>query len=63
MTSSLQFYAILSSIFSLAWSYTTYEADQKKGALDFSVNPFARIVTVLAALMQVCMNVEPVFLH
>ena len=52
-TGSLQTYSIVSSVVSLAWSFSTYEANQKKGALDFSSNPIARIVILLAALLQV----------
>ena len=52
-TGSLQTYSIVSSVVSLAWSFSMYEANQKKGALDFSSNPIARIVILLSALMQV----------
>jgi hypothetical protein len=52
-TGSLQTYSIVSSVVSLAWSFSTYEANQKKGALDFSSNPIARIVILFSALMQV----------
>ena len=52
-TGSLQTYSIVSSVVSLAWSFSTYEANQKKGALDFSSKPIARIVILLAALLQV----------
>ena len=52
-TGSLQTYSIVSSVVSLAWSFSTYEANQKKGALDFSSNPIARIVILVSALMQV----------
>ena len=52
-TGSLQVYSIVSSVVSLAWSFSTYEANQKKGALDFSSDPIGRIVVILSTLMQV----------
>ena len=52
-TGSLQVYSIVSSVISLAWSFSTYEANQKKGALDFSSDPIGRIVVILSTLMQV----------
>ena len=59
---SLQIYSIVSSVVSLAWSFSTYEANQKKGALDFSSNPMARIVILISALMQV-MDILSYFCH
>ena len=59
---TLQIYSIVSSVVSLAWSFTTYEAIQKKGALDFSFNPLGRIVTVLSLLLQVSI-VKPTVLR
>ena len=50
---SLQIYSIVSSVVSLGWSFSTYEANQKKGALDFSSNPMARSIILMSALMQV----------
>ena len=52
-TGSLQIYSIVSSVVSLGWSFSTYEANQKKGALDFYSNPMARSIILMSALMQV----------
>jgi hypothetical protein len=57
-TGSLQIYSIVSSVISLGWSFSTYEANQKKGALDFSSDPMGRIVILISALMQVSIIVE-----
>ena len=46
-------YSVLSSIISLSWSFTSYEATKLKGALDFSVNALGRILIWLSNVLQV----------
>ena len=40
----LQFWAIFTSCLSLAWSFNTYQASKKTGALDFESNLWGRLV-------------------
>ena len=48
-------YSVLSSVISLSWSFTSYEATKLKGALDFSVNALGRILIWLSNVLQVRM--------
>ena len=50
---SLKMYSIVSSVLSLAWSFTSYEAMQQKGALSFGINPIGRILLLLSTMLQV----------
>ena len=50
---SLKLYSIISSVLSLAWSFTSYEAIQQKGALGFDINPVGRISLLLSTILQV----------
>ena len=50
---SLKLYSIVSSVLSLAWSFTSYEAIQQKGALGFDINPVGRISLLLSTILQV----------
>ena len=47
-----QFWSILTSIISLSWSFTFYQAVQKKGALDFGSNFSGRILLLVSNLLQ-----------
>ena len=49
----LQFWSILSSCFSLAWSFTFYQSFKKNGALDFGVNALGRILLLSSNILQV----------
>ena len=49
----IQFWAILTSIVSLSWSFTFYQSIQKNGALDFGSNPIGRSLLLLANLLQI----------
>ena len=49
----IQFWAILTSIISLSWSFTFYQSIQKNGALDFGSNPVGRSLLLLANLLQI----------
>ena len=50
---SLKLYSIISSVLSLGWSFTSYEAMQQKGALGFDINPVGRISLLLSTILQV----------
>jgi hypothetical protein len=52
-TSHLQFWSVLTSIISLAWSFTFYQAVRKKGALDLGANFSGRLILFLANLLQI----------
>ena len=47
-----QFWSILTSIISLSWSFTFYQAVQKKGALNFGSNFSGRILLLVSNLLQ-----------
>ena len=49
----LQFWSILSSCFSLAWSFTFYQSFKKNGALDFGANALGRILLLSSNILQV----------
>ena len=49
----LQFWSILSSCLSLAWSFTFYQSLKKRGALGFGVNALGRIVLLFANVLQI----------
>ena len=49
----IQFWSIVTSIISLSWSFTFYQAVQKKGALDFGSNPAGRFTLFFSNLMQI----------
>ena len=51
--SHLQFWSILSSCLSLAWSFTFYQSLKKRGALDFGVNALGRILLLFANVLQI----------
>ena len=51
--SKLQFWSILSSCLSLAWSFTFYQSLKKRGALGFGVNALGRIVLLFANVLQI----------
>ena len=50
---SAQFWSVLTSIISLSWSFTFYQAVQKRGALDFGSNSAGRVLLLLANLLQI----------
>ena len=49
----IQFLSILTSVISLAWSFTFYQSIKKKGALDFGSNLIGRILLLAANLLQI----------
>ena len=49
----IQFWSIVTSIISLSWSFTYYQAVQKKGALDFTSNPFGRLTLLFSNICQI----------
>ena len=50
------------SIISLAWGFTSYSAEQKDGALDFTWNPFARILLFLSNLLLIFSRINSLVL-
>ena len=52
-TSRLQFWSVVTSIISLSWSFTYYQAVQKKGALDLGSNPLGRMTLFFSNLLQI----------
>ena len=51
--SNLQFWSILTSCISLAWSFTFYQSVKKRGALDFGANPLGRMVLLFSNTCQI----------
>ena len=51
--SKLQFWSILTSCISLAWSFNFYQSVKKRGALGFGSNAIGRIILLLANIFQV----------
>ena len=49
----LQFWSILTSCISLAWSFTFYQSIKKRGALDFDANPVGRLVLLFSNIFQI----------
>jgi hypothetical protein len=49
----IQFLSILTSVISLAWSFTFYQSIKKKGALDFGSNMIGRTLLLAANLLQI----------
>ena len=49
----LQFWAIFTSCLSLSWSVNVYQALRKRGALDFGVNIFGRMLLLVYCICQV----------
>ena len=49
----IQFYSIITSTISLAWSFAFYEATVKREALDFCVNFFGRTVMIVSKLFMI----------
>ena len=49
----LQFWSILTSCISLAWSFTFYQSIKKRGALDFDANPMGRLVLLFSNIFQI----------
>ena len=50
---TLQFWSILTSCLSLAWSFTFYQSVKKNGALSFSANPLGRLCLLLSNILQI----------
>ena len=50
---NLQFWSILTSCISLAWSFTFYQSIKKRGALDFDANPMGRIILLFSNIFQI----------
>ena len=49
----LQFWSILTSCVSLAWSLTNYQCAKKKGALNFTENPLGRLFLLVSNILQI----------
>ena len=49
----IQFFSVLTSVISLAWSFTFYQSLKKKGALDFGANLMGRVLLLMANLLQI----------
>ena len=52
-TSLLPYLSMLSSIISLAWSFTAHKAIYKDGALDLTVSPVSRVVLCASDLLLI----------
>ena len=50
---NLQFWAVATSVLSLANSFTNYHVVRKRGALDFTANPLGRILLCFFGLLQI----------
>ena len=50
---TLEFWSILTSCLSLAWSFTYYQSVKKNGALSFSANPLGRLCLLLSNILQI----------
>ena len=62
-TSRKQFWSVVTSIVSLSWSFTFYQAVQKKGALDVGSNLTARLVLFLSNLLQITSRLFALILY
>ena len=51
--SELQFWSIVTSCLSLAWSFNVSQAVMKNGALDFGTNFMGRLVLLMSCLFQI----------
>ena len=51
--SNLQFWSILTSCISLAWSFTFYQSIKKRGALDLDANPMGRMILLFSNIFQI----------
>ena len=49
----LQFWSIVTSCLALAWSFSSYQATKKNGALDFDSNLAGRLVLLLSCICQI----------
>ena len=49
----IQFYSVVTSIISLAWSFAFYKASVKREALDFCINFFGRTVLIISNLFMI----------
>ena len=62
-TARKQFWSVVTSIVSLSWSFTFYQAVQKKGALDVGSNLTARLVLFLSNLLQITSRLFALILY
>jgi hypothetical protein len=53
MMKRIQFYSVVTSIISLAWSFAFYKASIKREALDFCINFFGRTVMIISNLFMI----------
>eukprot|EP00092_Neocalanus_flemingeri_P007968 GFUD01008596.1.p1 GENE.GFUD01008596.1~~GFUD01008596.1.p1 ORF type:complete len:1107 (-),score=154.31 GFUD01008596.1:37-3357(-) len=60
---SLQFWAVATSVLSLANSFTNYHVVRKRGALDFIVNPAGRMLLCLSGLLQIISRITVLVLY
>ena len=59
----VQFWSIMTSMISLSWSFTFYQAVQKNGALDFGSNPAGRVMLILANFLQISSRLLALILY
>ena len=59
----VQFWAILTSMISLSWSFTFYQAMQKNGALNFGSNFVGRVMLILANFLQISSRLLALILY
>ena len=59
----IQFWSIVTSIISLSWSFTFYQAVQKKGALDFGSNLAGRLTLFFSNLLQITSRLFALILY
>ena len=55
---NIKLFSVLSSMLSLTWSFSKYEAIQQKGALSFGINPVGRILLTISTFFQVSIVVD-----
>ena len=58
-----QFWAVATSVLSLANSFTNYHVVRKRGALDFTVNPVGRSLLYLSGLLQIISRIVVLVLY
>ena len=49
----MQLWSVLTSVLSLAWSFSFYQAVKKQGALDFGTNLVGRVLLLMSNIFQI----------
>ena len=60
---NIQFWSTLTSIISLAWSFTYYQSIKKRSTLDLGASTFGRILLLLANFLQICSRLFALVLY